>query len=218
MGSEPFDARPPRVLVVSDVFLYREGLSASLARAGLDVIGTAASGQAEAHAHKADVIVLDASVNGVFRLARSLGAQGLRKVIGFGIGDADEEVLACAEAGLAGFVPREAGAEGLTAAINRAMNNEVHCSPRAAGMIFARLAALAGPMAAGAAPLTRREREVARLMAEGLSNKEIADALRLGLPTVKNYAHIVLGKYGVRRRSAVAVHHFAAPSPSAALR
>lgn len=46
-------------------------------------------------------------------------------------------------------------------------------------------------------------------MAERLSNKEIAGELRLGLPTTKNYAHIVLGKYGVRRRSAVAGHHFA---------
>lgn len=216
MGSQPLDSRSSRVLVVSDVFLYREGLSASLVRAGLDVVGSASSGQAEMQSHRADVIVLDASVNGALRLARSLSAQGLRKVIGFGIGDADEEVLACAEAGLAGFVPREAGAEGLKAAIGRAMNNEVHCSPRAAGLIFARLAALAGPMAAGATPLTRREREVARLMAEGLSNKEIAGALRLGLPTVKNYAHIVLGKYGVRRRSAVAVRHFATNSASAA--
>ncbi len=199
----------PRVLVVSDVFLYREGLLASLSRAGLDVIGAVAAAQAESAAPGADVIVLDASVEGALRLARCLGANGRRKVIGFGIGDADEEVLACAEAGLAGFVPRDAGAEGLQTAITRAMRNEVECSPRAIGLIFARLAALAGPIPGSSAPLTRREREVARLMAEGLSNKEIAGELRLGLPTVKNYAHTVLGKYGVRRRSAVAGQHFA---------
>jgi DNA-binding NarL/FixJ family response regulator len=70
------------------------------------------------------------------------------------------------------------------------------------------LAALAAPDASGAAPLTRREREVARLIAEGLSNKEIAGELCLGLPTVKNYAHSILAKYGVRRRSAVAGRHF----------
>ena len=201
--------RTPRVLVVSDVFLYREGLMASLARAGLDVVGAVSAAQAEGLASDVDVVVLDASINGALRLARSLAAHGRRKVIGFGIGDADEEVLACAEAGLSGFVPRDAGAEGMHAAINRAMRNEVDCSPRAAGLIFARLAALAGPSAASHAPLTLRERQVARLMAEGLSNKEIAGELRLGVTTVKNYAHIVLGKYGVRRRSAVAGHHFA---------
>src|SRR4051794_7013987 len=137
MLSHGNDDRAPRVLVVSDVFLYREGLSASLTRAGLDVLGAVPAALAEAQAVGADVIVLDVSVDGALRLARSLGAHGRRKVIGFGIGDADEEVLACAEAGLAGFVPRDAGAEGLQAAINCAMRNEVCCSPRAAGLIFA---------------------------------------------------------------------------------
>ena len=207
---------PPRVLVVSDVFLYREGLTASLSRAGLDVMAAVPAAHAEDAASEADVVVLDASIESALRLARRLGANGLRRVIGFGIGDADEEVLACAEAGLAGFVPRDAGADGLQAAINRAMRDEVECSPRATGLIFARLAALAGPLTGSPAPLTRREREVARLMAEGLSNKEIAGELRLGLPTVKNYAHTVLGKYGVRRRSAVAGHHFATGHPSRA--
>jgi DNA-binding NarL/FixJ family response regulator len=210
MASRENKAVAPRVLVVSDVYLYREGLSASLVRTGVDVIGAATAAQAEDQVEQADIVVLDASVEGALRLARSLGARGRRKVIGFGIGDADEEVLACAEAGLAGFVPREAGAEGLYAAITRAMRNEVECSARATGLMFARLAALAGPSASSPAVLTRREREVARLMAEGLSNKEIAGELRLGLPTVKNYAHTVMGKYGVRRRSAVAVQHFAA--------
>jgi DNA-binding NarL/FixJ family response regulator len=196
----------PRVLVVSDVFLYREGLAASLARTGAKVVGAACAAQAEDAAEEAEVVVLDASIDGALRLARALGARGRRKVIGFGIGDADEEVLACAEAGLSGFVPREAGAESLHAAISQAMKNEVHCSPTATAMLFARLAILAGPTGPTHAPLTRREREVARLMAEGLSNKEIAGELRLGIPTIKNYAHAVLNKYGVRRRSAVAGH------------
>jgi DNA-binding NarL/FixJ family response regulator len=198
----------PRVLIVSDVFLYREGLAASLARTSFQLVGAEPAARAEKAAQQADVVVLDVSVDGFLALARSLGARGRLKVIGFGIGDADEEVLACAEAGLAGFVPREAGAEGLQAAIRRAMRNEVHCSPRATGLMFARLAALTGSAAPSPALLTRREREVARLMAEGLSNKEIAGELRLGLPTVKNYAHTVLGKYGVRRRSGVAGRHF----------
>ncbi|HXA37531.1 MAG TPA: response regulator transcription factor [Phenylobacterium sp.] len=215
MMSRKTEETAPRVLVVSDVFLYREGLSASLSRAGLNVVGAAPAARAEDAAQGIDVIVLDASLDGALRLARSLSARGRRKVIGFGIGDADEEVLACAEAGLAGFVPRDAGTEGFHAAIACAMRNEVRCSPRAMALIFARLAALAGPSAANPTPLTRREREVARLMAEGLSNKEIAGELRLGLPTVKNYAHTVLSKYGVRRRSAVAGHHFGGASADA---
>jgi two-component system, NarL family, nitrate/nitrite response regulator NarL len=205
-----------RVVVVSDVFLYREGLSASLSHAGVTVVRAVPAAQAEDASSDADIVVLDASAEGALRLARQIGWRGRRKVIGFGIGDADEEVLACAEAGLAGFVPREAGAEGLLAAIDRAVRNEVQCSPRATALIFARLAALAGPMHGTPASLTRREREVARLMAEGLSNKEIASALCLGVPTVKNYAHAVLEKYGVRRRSAVAGEVFAR-SPNSAL-
>jgi DNA-binding NarL/FixJ family response regulator len=200
------------------VFLYREGLSASLMRAGVNVVGAACAATAEESAERVDLVVLDASIDGALRLARALGARGRRKVIGFGIGDADNEVLACAEAGLAGFVPREAGAEALQAAVARAMNDEVLCTPRATALVFARLAALAGPSGAISAPLTRREREVARLMAEGLSNKEIAGELRLGIPTVKNYAHAVLNKYGVRRRSAVAGQVFTAAAPGSANR
>ena len=54
-----------------------------------------------------------------------------------------------------------------------------------------------------AAPLTRREREIAVLIAEGLSNKEIARDLRIGASTVKNHVHSILEKLNVRRRSAI---------------
>jgi DNA-binding NarL/FixJ family response regulator len=89
------------------------------------------------------------------------------------------------------------------AAIKAAARGEVHCSPKIAGSLFRRIAALStersGRAAAGA--LTAREAQILKLVQEGMSNKMISRTLGIELPTVKNHVHSILVKLGVHRRA-----------------
>jgi DNA-binding NarL/FixJ family response regulator len=92
----------------------------------------------------------------------------------------------------------------LRRAIESAWNGEAICSPRVAADAFSRLARLsAGRPPAPLSELTPREQEVARLIEQGMSNKQIARRLVITLATVKNHVHNVLEKLRVRRRGEV---------------
>lgn len=207
-GFEPARGVPqrPRVLIVSDVLLYREGVAAGLAQSGALLIVGAASGKQALilmHEAAADAVLLDASAADALAVARMIKvAWPTVPVIGFGIGS-DANSLACAEAGLTGFVGRDGTLVELAQAVERALAGEVGCSPRLAALLCARVAALAGTTAPSGSPLTRRERQIAELVAEGLSNKEIAIELRIGPATVKNHIHNILEKLCVPRRGAI---------------
>jgi len=200
-----------RVLVVSDVLLYREGLIASLkGEAGLEVIdaisGSGAIAQVQVLAP--DIMLLDASLRDSLALAREVRCltPGVR-IVGFGVTLAERGILACAEAGLAGFVGTDGTVEELVTAIERAMRGELLCSPSIVARLFDRVAELArgsGPADTAEPVLTRREQQIAQLIREGLSNKEIAAELRIGPATVKRYVHNLLEKFQVQRRSAIA--------------
>jgi DNA-binding NarL/FixJ family response regulator len=125
-------------------------------------------------------------------------------LVGFGIAGGAEEVLACAEAGVTAFVDSNGTVHELVGAVESALRGELLCSPRITALLCDRLASLAGTRNEMTEPLTRREREIAALIAEGLSNKEIASDLRIGPATVKNHVHNILEKLKVRRRAAVA--------------
>lgn len=211
----------PSVIIVSDVLLYRHGLAASLARDGrIDVI-TAISAP-DAHValatHSPDALLLDASAEHGLALARQLRASyPALRLVGFGISGAAASVIACAESGLSAFVDRNGTVGELVSAVLSAIRGELNCSPKLTAMICDRLASLAGVKAEASEPLTRREREVAALIAEGLSNKEIAIDLRIGPATVKNHVHNILDKLNVPRRAAIPARlRDAAPARAAA--
>jgi DNA-binding NarL/FixJ family response regulator len=208
-----------RVLVVSDVLLYREGVARGLAQlARLSIVDALAGTDAVARLEAIDVdaILLDASVPESLIVARLLrAARPEIPVIGFGIGCAATSV-ACAEAGLIGFVGRDGTLAELEQAVEQAIAGEVGCPPQFVAMLCRRVAALAGTTAQTPPPpaLTRREREIAALASEGLSNKEIAIELRIGPATVKNHIHNILEKLQIRRRGAIGAHFRArAPLP-----
>lgn len=201
--------RQPRVLVVSDVLLYRDGVARGLAVANmLTVVGASTGHEALVAMSEdpADAIVIDASTPDILGVARMLRlAWPHVPVIGFGI-SSDASGLACAEAGLTGFVGREGTLAELAATVERALAGEVGCTPHFAALLCQRVAMLAtsgGSREAVASPLTRRERQIAELVADGLSNKEIAIELRIGPATVKNHIHNILEKLDVPRRGAV---------------
>ena len=204
-----------RVIITSDVLLYREGLAASLARDGRLEVAASVSG-AEVLAAIArfapGAVLVDASTADGLGVARRLHAECPSvRLIGFGISGGGAGVIACAEAGLAAFVDRDGTIDALVAAVGGALRGELACSPRIAAMMCERLASLAGGRSEAIEPLTRREREVAALVAEGLSNKEIAIDLRIGPATVKNHVHKILDKLNVRRRAAIVTRLREAP-------
>ena len=199
----------PRIVVASSILLYREGLAASLARdRRLRVLAAVDLGEIVAVAAQLgpDAVVLDASTAAGLGVARDLkSVQPTLPIIGFGISESASDVISCAEAGLAGFIDHEGSVDDLVGAVADALRGEFKCSPRVTTILCARLARLAGRGSDASASLTPRELEIASMVAEGMSNKEIAQGLRIGLTTVKNHVHNILDKLNVRRRAAIAV-------------
>jgi DNA-binding NarL/FixJ family response regulator len=127
-------------------------------------------------------------------------------VVAFAVAEMEENVLACAEAGISGYVAQDGSVEDLVAAVLRALRGEVMCSPRIAALLFSRVATLSGgwPTTSADASLTPREREIAALVACNLPNKEIARRLCLGPATIKNHVHNILQKLDIHRRGEIA--------------
>ncbi|WP_310498223.1 response regulator transcription factor [Sandarakinorhabdus sp.] len=199
-------ARRPLVFVISDVLLYRDGIASGLSNTtGIDVLGTAGSADALARLAELhpDAVLIDVAATDALALARAMKVcrPGL-PLVGFGI-TSEESSLACAEAGLTGFVGRDGTLAELADTIRQALSGQVGCSPQLAAMLCQRLASLSGARPAPPSLLTTRERQIAALVSDGLSNKEIAQALRIGPATVKNHVHNILDKLHVPRRSAI---------------
>jgi two-component system, NarL family, nitrate/nitrite response regulator NarL len=201
-----------RVLPVADVRLYREGLANCLAsRAGLQVVGMAAN-RDEALALVAslqpDVVVMDMATRDSLAIVRAInGSTPAVRIIAFAIEPLDREILACAEAGVAGYVHSEASTDDLVAAIESVMRDELLCPPRTAALLLRRLALLAKTKPQpNTVDLTVREREIGLLIDDGLSNKEIAQRLNIEVATVKNHVHNILEKLHVPSRAQAAAH------------
>lgn len=206
----------PRVLLVSDVRLYREGLLLALAqRDAVRLLGAAHDAEAArglVALHAPDVALLDTGMRGALDLARTLRAQAPdTKLVAFAVADAGPDVVACAEAGVAGYVSRDASVDDVVASVHAVMRGELQCSPHVAASLFERIATLSSsrdvevpltPVVGDA--LTRREREIVRLIDAGMSNKEIGHRLQIGTATVKNHVHHILEKLHVRRRGEAA--------------
>lgn len=212
--SAPVIMDKPGVTIVSDVLLYREGLSASLLRDGrLEVLDLVSSQDAlpSVTRRRPDAVLLDGAMNDCLRLARTIRAHspGLR-IVGFGICGGIDRMVDCAESGLAAFVDSNSSVGDLVTAILGALKGELACSPAVSALMCERLASLASARTQRPDELTRREREIAVLIGQGLSNKEIANDLRIGPSTVKNHVHSILEKLNVRRRSAIVhqLHEF----------
>ncbi len=210
LGSSEILAEEPtnsaRVVIVSDVTLYREGLAASLARDGrLRVVALAGSADVlpVISRNPPDALLLDGAMESYLSLARKVRtvAPELR-IVGFGIAGGTNHLVDCAEYGLAAFVGSGGSLDELVAAVLAALRGELACSPQVTALMCERLATLAAGTQRPAV-LTRREREIAVLVGQGLSNKEIAIDLHIGPSTVKNHVHSILEKLNVRRRSAI---------------
>lgn len=191
----------PSVLIVSDIRLYREGLARFLSQDGrLAVWGSAGASPEMDHCPAPEVVLLDLSLPDPLTTFELLSdAYPNARVLALGLPEVEAEVLRWAEAGIAGYVCREASLEELVSAVNAALQHELRCSVRIAGLLLEQVGKLSS--ARQARPhLTPREDEIVSLLEEGLTNKEIARRAHIEVATVKNHVHNILEKLGAETR------------------
>jgi DNA-binding NarL/FixJ family response regulator len=195
---------------VTDVRLFRELLQDAVSdEAGLEVVGSASYDVAAMAAGmvEPDVVVVDTTSLTVPNDMRALTtALPEATIVGFGVPDDEDSVVALLEAGASGYVTTEQPLGDLVTAVEAAAVGELSCPPVISAALARRIAALAKRTKPDPAsgPLTPRQREIAGLIVEGLSNKQIARRLLIEQATVKNHVHTILVKLGVTRRDQVA--------------
>ncbi len=205
-------------LVIADAHqLFRDCLADVLgADRDLVVVGKFASAQqafANLKESKAGILLLGCETlsDAAPRLVRELRARhpDLRVIL-LGREETDDSVVACLEAGASGYVMRDQSLSDLRSAIDIVVRGEIACTPRVAHTLFQRLASLGRERRRREKldflTLTPRELEILRLIADDLSNQEIAHRLFLSVHTVKNHVHKILETLGVHSRRAAVRH------------
>jgi len=197
-----------RVLVVDDHAVVREGLRAFLElQDGIEVVGDAADGRegvAAAERLRPDVVLMDLvmpELDGLsaLRALRKRAPEARTIVLTSFLGD--DKLLPALRAGAAGYVLKNAPPSEVVRAVRAAHAGEAVLDPVVAGRLLEALSRDEEPLDR----LTPREREVLVLLGRGLSNKRIAQDLRLSEKTVKTHVGHVLAKLGVADRTQAAV-------------
>ena len=197
------------LVILSDHRLFRDGLACLLSgRPETRIMGLytgAEEARALAGRNAPDAVLLDAGLPDIAAEAeRARLAWPSASLIALALPDQIAAVLECAEAGVSGFVTRDASVEGVIEAISAARAGELLCSPKIAAGLFTKMSGRSMDSGVPLGRLTPRETEVLRRIERGQSNKQIAMELRIGLSTVKNHVHNVLEKLGVERRGEAA--------------
>jgi DNA-binding NarL/FixJ family response regulator len=208
--------KPVRVLLVDDQALFREALAVLLdVRAEVDVVGEAANGDEalrRAAQLRPDVVLMDLRMpvlDGIAATRRLRAEHPGVRVIALTTFDDDSEVFAALRAGAVGYLLKDVSSDRLVEAILAAARDESVLQPSVAAKLVAKLARLPDEEPARpqplVVPLSERELEVMRLLAEGRTNREIAAQLYLAEGTVKNHVTNVLAKLGARDRTQAAL-------------
>lgn len=208
---------PVRVLLADDQSLFREALAVLLGvRDDIVVVGEAGDGaQAldRAAELRPDVVLMDLRMpvlDGVAATRRMRVEHPGVRVIVLTTFDDDEDVFAALRAGALGYLLKDASSAQLVEAVLAAARDEAVLQPSVAAKVVARFARLPAEQPAArtqplVVPLSERELEVLRLLADGRSNREIAAALFLAEGTVKNHVSGVLAKLDARDRTQAAL-------------
>ncbi len=205
-----------RLLLVDDQRLMREGLRTLLEmEPGLTVAGEAGNGQEALDAYARllpDVVLMDVRMpvlDGVEATRRLRQRWPAARVIILTTFDDDEYVFEGLRAGALGYLLKDVSIHELADAIHTVMAGGVLIEPSVARKVVAEFARMAVPAPADRQsldePLSERELEILRLLAQGLTNREIAQRLYLAEGTVKNYVTNILGKIGARDRTQAAL-------------
>jgi DNA-binding NarL/FixJ family response regulator len=204
-------------MVVDDHPMWRDAVARDLAEAGCEVVATAGDGpQAvrRARATRPEVLVLDLNLPGLpgaevcRQLAGELPAEGGGpRVLVLSASGEQEDVLEAVKAGATGYLVKSASARELVEAVRRTAAGDPVFTPGLAGLVlgeYRRLAqatAPSDPRQPEVPRLTERETEVLRLVAKGLTYRQIADRLVISHRTVQNHVQNTLGKLQLHNRA-----------------
>jgi two-component system, NarL family, nitrate/nitrite response regulator NarL len=207
-SGRPGGGRTAHMLILSEFQLYREALAAAVALA-LDFARVhAAATLGEIDVGVLAVVLIDAALSDAITLASYLHRHNPSTcLIVCYVDDKNIDVTAWAAVGITGYIDRSFSLAALLDLIAGAVNR---LPPDGTSTLAGQPSKLAIPSAQvtearkALAGLTKREKEVVRLILSGESNKGIARSLRISLPTVKSHVHNVLGKLGLERRGKLA--------------
>lgn len=198
------------VVLIEDHALTRAGLRTALDQCeDLSVVAEADDGLAGLAAiekHRPDVAVIDIGlpdIDGieVTRRVRTFAPE--TRVVILTMHDRETEILAALTAGADAYCLKSSQADGIVTAVRVAAEGGAYFDPKVAGVVMRHLGAPRGPVSES--PLTPRETEVVRLIADGRGNSEIARALNIGLGTVKGHVRDILEKLAAADRAQAAV-------------
>jgi len=211
MGDVTNEGDPIKVFLLDDHEVVRRGVRELLEEAGFDVVGEASTAQEAIRRippTKPDVAILDVRLpdgNGVevCREVRDL-MPGLACLMLTSYSD-DEALIEAIMAGASGYVLKQIRGNELVEAIRTVASGTSLLDPAASAKALERLRA-GDPVDERVATLTDQERKLLDLLAEGLTNREIAARMYLAEKTVKNYVSNLLAKMGMQRRTEAAVY------------
>ena len=198
-----------RVVVVEDHALTRMGLSAALSAAGIEVVGEAGDGPSGREIilrERPDVAVVDIGLPGIdgIELTESLRAMETKThIVILTMIDEEPDVLAALAAGADAYCLKSGSPDRLVEAIRVAAEGGAYFDPRIAHIVLRQFTPTRGERVAS--PLSPRETEILRLIAEGIGNAEIADRLVVSLGTVKSHIRDTLIKLSAADRTQAAV-------------
>jgi len=207
---------PIRVLLVDDQRLMRDGLRILIElESDLDVAGEAEDGLQAVTAYRdlgPDIVLMDVrmpNLNGVEATRRIKADWAEANILILTTFDDDEYIFEGLRAGASGYLLKDVSGKELAEAIRTVANGGTLIAPSVARKVVSEFARLKPPTAITAAslpdPLSEREIEVLQVLAQGHTNKEIADQLYLAEGTVKNYVTSILQKIGARDRTQAAI-------------
>lgn len=209
MNDQPAVTAPAvKVMVVDDHPMWRDAVERDLASAGFDVVGVAANGSeavARFPACRPQVVVLDLQIpepSGVEVTETVLRQDPSARVLILSASGEQADVLAAVKAGATGYLVKSASREELIEAVRRVARGDTVFTPGLAGLVLGEFRRLSDPAAADEdhPQLTERETEVLKMVAKGMSYKEIADRLVLSHRTVQNHVQNTLRKLQMHNR------------------
>ncbi len=198
-----------RVMVVDDHPMWRDAVAKDLEAAGLSVVATAATGTEAINRFRAtrpQVVVLDLQIpppSGVEVTATVLQEDPSARVLILSASGEQDDVLEAVKAGATGYLVKSASRDELIAAVRRVSVGDSVFTPGLAGLVlgeFRRMALDPGPVTPHGEQLTERETEVLKMVAKGMSYKQIADRLVLSHRTVQNHVQNTLRKLQLHNR------------------
>jgi len=201
-----------RVLIVDDHTIVRKGIRALLAEAGgFEVVGEASNGQEavlRAQETQPDVILMDLlmpGVDGIEATRQITSREPQARILVLTSFAADSKVFPAIKAGALGYLLKDSSPEELVRAIRQVHRGEPSLNPTIARKLLQEIARPVERQPAAEA-LTAREMDVLRLIAQGLSNQEIANRISVSEPTVRAHVSRILGKLHLASRTQAALY------------